>query len=528
MAEFVRITDVSPRDGLQNEPGVIPTERKVRLIELLSRTGADEIEITSFVSPKWVPQLGDAEEVVAGVLELMSRVRGEAHPPLPPGEGQGRGASSESQHSLPSLGDTKASHIPEKYPTAKRPPGAIERARQLRAGLTIPEKRLWSRLRADRLAALRFRRQHAIGPYIVDFYCPAAHLIIEIDGRSHQSPEAASADRQRSAYLAGQGLRVIRFTNDEILRSLDGVVKSIMREIDSPGSFQRSAPLPYPSPRGRGESGERQEPTERPRHESGDDEVPPPSGRGKGGGDSEHIPTPTNTSPLLSALVPNIRGLDRVLALNERAGFPLIGKVSVFTAASETFSQRNTNATIAQTIERFRPVVDAAIDADLDIRAYISCAISCPFEGAIAPSKVLEVAQMLDAIHIDEIDLGDTIGVAYPADIAALLSAFTDFPGDLTLHLHDTFGRAADCVRTALEMGIRSFDGSVAGLGGCPYASTPGNRAPGNIATELLNRTIRDAGYATNIDADALAEAAAYANRIVAESRVVGEESGQS
>lgn len=309
MGERVRITDVAPRDGLQNEPGVIPTADKVRLVDLLSATGVDEIEVSSFVSPKWVPQLGDAGEVFIGLAR-----------------------------------DTK--------------------------------------------------------------------------------PRA----------------------------------------------------------------------------------------------------------PVYSALVPNEQGMVSALAVNERAGRRLVGKVGVFTATSETFSKKNTNTTIAESIERFRPVVALAHENRMAVRGYVSCAIRCPFEGDIPPERVAAVAEQLLLLGVDELDLGDTIGAGTPETVRAMLDAVaagcpaafarrTEGPPKLTLHLHDTFGRAADCVREALKFGVRSFDGSVAGLGGCPYASTPGRRAPGNISTEILVRTIQDAGFETGVDLERLREAAAFASKIVAAAR---------
>jgi len=300
--ERVRITDVSPRDGLQNEQGVIPTMDKVELIRLLCQTGVDEVEVTSFVSPKWVPQLADALEV-----------------------------------------------------------------------------------------------------------CASLHPLLE-------------------------------------------------------------------------------------------------------------------TGPLLSVLVPNEKGLDAAVGVNARGR--VLSKVSVFTAASETFSKKNTNATIAETLERFRPVVALAHNEELLVRGYISSAIACPFEGAIAPQAVAKVSRRLVDLGVDEIDLGDTIGAGTPETVRAMLSAVRTELGDawlpadrLTLHLHDTFGRAAECVTAALDVGVRSFDGSVAGLGGCPYASTPGKRAPGNISTELLVKTVHDAGFATGVDMAKLEAAAAFARGIVAKSR---------
>jgi hydroxymethylglutaryl-CoA lyase len=296
MTRRVRITDVAPRDGLQNEPGVIDVASKVRLVELLARTGIDEIEVTSFVSPKWVPQLGDCAQV------------------------------------------------------------------------------------CDALATI---------------------------------------------------------ANDRW--------------------------------------------------------------------------------PMLSALVPNEKGLAGALDANRRAGRSLLRKVSVFTAASETFSQRNTNASVAETIRRFEPVVKGAREAGLLVRGYVSCIVACPFEGPVAPGRVREVADLLAAAGVDELDLGDTIGAGTPETIRAVLEdvgrshPLDDASRPVTLHLHDTFGRAAACVRTALDLGVRSFDGAAGGLGGCPYAAVEGQRAPGNISTELLVRTLREAGFEAGVDEMALAEAGRFA-----------------
>ncbi len=321
MAETVRITDVSPRDGLQNEAGIIPTADKVRLIELLCATGVDEVEVTSFVSPKWVPQLADAEEVC-------------------------------------------------------------------------------------RLLAYLLTENIGILPRWLSALVP-----------NQQGLESCFAAQE--------------YWTEWFDDSLDDIQRSLM-----------------------------------------------------------------------------------------------MNKASVFTAASETFCKRNTNATIAESLARFEPVVAVAHAELVSVRGYVSCAIACPFEGPIAPSAVASVASRLVALGVDEIDLGDTIGAGTPETVRALLTAVRSELGDswwtrerMTLHLHDTFGRAADCVKAALDMGVRSFDGSVAGLGGCPYASTPGKRAPGNISTELLVRTVHAAGYTTGVDLDKLEAAAAFAREIVAKSR---------
>ena len=313
---LVRITDVAPRDGLQNEAAIVPVADKVRLIRALIATGADEIEATSFVSPKWIPQLGDAEEVLAALC--------------------GREGIEASRH---------------------------------------------------------------------------------------------------------QGIK---------------------RE-----------------------------------------------------------------APVISALVPNERGFERAMLFHDRlkdAGYPGGLKIAVFTAASETFSKKNTNATIAETIERFRAFIPDARRAGMAVRLYISCVVSCPFEGPIAPIAVRDVADQLLALAPGgELDLGDTIGAATVRDLDALLDVFTDAErAALTLHLHDTFGRAAACVARALERGVRSFDGAAGGLGGCPYAGTPDRRAPGNISTETLVHAIREAGFRTHIDESSLAEAGILARELVGRARTAG------
>jgi hydroxymethylglutaryl-CoA lyase len=302
MPERIRITDVSPRDGLQNEPRAIPAADKVRLVQALAVSGVDEVEVSSFVSPRWIPQLGDAADVFA-------------------------------------------------------------------------------------------------------------------------------------ALAAGN--------------------------------------------------------------------------------------LPASSGPIFSALVPNEKGMESALRINQQAGRPVIGKIAVFTAASETFAQRNINASIAESIRRFEPVFTAARRQSLPVRGYISCIIECPFEGRIAPDKVGHVAQALCDAGADELDLGDTIGAAEAESITLLINQLLGRLGDdilarLTLHLHDTYGRAAECVREAVQLGIRSFDGAVAGLGGCPYASTAARRAPGNIDTHLLVRTVRDMGYTTGVDDEKLAEAAALARALLA------------
>ncbi len=235
-------------------------------------------------------------------------------------------------------------------------------------------------------------------------------------------------------------------------------------------------------------------------------------------------PSAKPASTIYSALVPNERGMEHLLKANQRAGFALIDKVSVFAAASETFSQRNTNASIAQTMERFKPVVQLAHAHGLMVRGYISCVVACPYEGAVEPRAVASVASQLIDLGIDEIDLGDTIGAAAPESISRVIATTLETLEEahgwsdasrLTLHLHDTTGRAAACAKAALKLGIRSFDASAAGLGGCPYASCEGRRAPGNIDTLTLCQAIEEAGFVHHIDTSALASAAAFARDLL-------------
>ncbi|MEE8155678.1 MAG: hydroxymethylglutaryl-CoA lyase [Phycisphaerales bacterium] len=196
-----------------------------------------------------------------------------------------------------------------------------------------------------------------------------------------------------------------------------------------------------------------------------------------------------------SALVPNDEGMRR--ALDAKAD-----KIAVFTAASETFSQKNTNAAIAQTLDRFKPVITQAKDAGLPIRGYISCVVACPYEGPIDPAQVRDVAAQLLDMGVDEIDLGETIGIAVPTDIDRLYEGLAGLlePAQTTLHLHDTRGTALACALRALQLGVASFDSSCGGLGGCPYAPN----AAGNLATEDLVYLCNRMGYETSVDLAAL------------------------
>ncbi|MEL6740903.1 MAG: hydroxymethylglutaryl-CoA lyase [Planctomycetota bacterium] len=233
------------------------------------------------------------------------------------------------------------------------------------------------------------------------------------------------------------------------------------------------------------------------------------------------------------ALVPNERGLVGALAANDAAGSRVIDTIAVFASASETFSQKNINTDIDGSLERFEPVIDRALTEGLRVRAYVSCVIACPFEGVIDPEDVGSLVLRLAELGAHEIDLGDTIGAGDEGTTAMMLTEVMGTLGDsdllpgLTLHPHDTFGRASDCVRAALDLGLRSFDGAAGGLGGCPFASTPQRRAPGNIATSTLRRTIEAAGFETSIDPSKLAIADAVASRILADAsaRSIGDAS---
>jgi len=199
-------------------------------------------------------------------------------------------------------------------------------------------------------------------------------------------------------------------------------------------------------------------------------------------------------------LVPNRRGLERA----ERAG---VDAVCVFTAASEPFTKANINMTIAESIDAFGPVIDRARELGWWTRGYVSTAFGCPYQGAVGEAAVVGVARQLLDLGIDELSIGDTIGVAGPADVrrvvGALLAAGID-ADRLAMHFHDTRGTALANVSAALELGIRAFDASTGGTGGCPYA--PG--AAGNLATEDLVYLLEREGLAHGIDLDRLLEAA--------------------
>jgi hydroxymethylglutaryl-CoA lyase len=192
-------------------------------------------------------------------------------------------------------------------------------------------------------------------------------------------------------------------------------------------------------------------------------------------------------------LVPNLKGMKRALAAGVRS-------IAVFTAASESFTRHNINATIEESLANFRPVVELAKQEAIPVRGYISTVFGCPYEGKVAPRQVLDVAQALLAMGIDELSLGDTIGVATPNQVVEVLDLLMGEGGipveKLAVHFHDTRGTALANVLTALQMGISIVDSSAGGLGGCPYA--PG--AAGNLATEDLVYMLNGLGIATGVD----------------------------
>jgi hydroxymethylglutaryl-CoA lyase len=216
------------------------------------------------------------------------------------------------------------------------------------------------------------------------------------------------------------------------------------------------------------------------------------------------VQAPPNVT--FSALCPNAKGLERALAV----GLP---EIAVFMSASETHNKKNTNKTIEQSFETFAEVVPPARDAGLRVRAYVSTVWGCPYEGQVPLSNSLNITRKLLDMGCYQVSLGDTIGVGTPIEVRDLLKVFLkEFsPSKLALHFHDTRGTALANALVGLELGIRDFDASVAGLGGCPYA--PG--AAGNLATEDLVYMLHGMGIQTGIDLDLLIEAGRVAEAVV-------------
>lgn len=206
-----------------------------------------------------------------------------------------------------------------------------------------------------------------------------------------------------------------------------------------------------------------------------------------------------------AVLTPNMRGLEAAL----EAG---ADEVAIFASASETFSQKNINCSIAESIERFRPVAELCRERGLLLRGYVSCVVECPYEGAIAPASAARVAGLLNDLGCYEISLGDTIGRGTAEAVDAMLAAVLErIPANrLAGHFHDTSGRALDNIVVALDRGLRVFDASAGGLGGCPYA--PG--AAGNVDTLAVNAFVTAKGFSTGLDVAKLEQAAAFARTL--------------
>jgi hydroxymethylglutaryl-CoA lyase len=196
-----------------------------------------------------------------------------------------------------------------------------------------------------------------------------------------------------------------------------------------------------------------------------------------------------------AALTPNLKGFEAALAARA-------DEVAIFASASEGFSRANLNASISESLDRFRPVAEAAAGAGMPVRGYVSCVTDCPFDGPVAPGDVARVVAALADMGVYEVSLGDTIGHGTPDTIRAMLAAVLDVlpAARLAGHYHDTRGRALDNIEASLALGLRVFDAAVGGLGGCPYA--PG--AAGNVATEAVHDRLTALGLETGLDRDLL------------------------
>jgi hydroxymethylglutaryl-CoA lyase len=210
---------------------------------------------------------------------------------------------------------------------------------------------------------------------------------------------------------------------------------------------------------------------------------------------------------IYAALTPNMKGLEAAL----EAG---ADEVAIFGAASESFSQKNINCSIAESLERFAPVAKAALAAGVSLRGYVSCVIACPYEGAVAPEQVRDVTQALLDLGCHQVSLGDTIGKGVPDDVCRLLDTVMEsiLSDKLAGHFHDTNGNALANVEIALKYGLGCFDSAIGGLGGCPYA--PG--AKGNLSTIPLVKMLHARGCDTGLDMAKLLAAEAYLRENIA------------
>lgn len=215
---------------------------------------------------------------------------------------------------------------------------------------------------------------------------------------------------------------------------------------------------------------------------------------------------PRRTGVRYSVLVPNLKGLEAALPTEP-------DEVVVFGAASEAFSQRNINCGIDESIERFRPVVEGARAAGLKVRGAISCALGCPYQGEVSLDDVERVVRLMKDIGVQHVGVADTIGVGTPRRAqAALERALKHYPlAEVSGHFHDTYGQALANIYACLELGVHSFDASIAGLGGCPYAKG----ATGNVATEDVVFMLHGLGIETGLDLDALVDAGAFISGVL-------------
>lgn len=205
-----------------------------------------------------------------------------------------------------------------------------------------------------------------------------------------------------------------------------------------------------------------------------------------------------NQKVTYAALTPNMRGFEAAMAVNA-------DEVAIFGAASESFSQKNINCSIEESLERFAPIMEAAKKANIKVRGYVSCVLGCPYEGDVAPEQVALVAEKLFAMGCYEISLGDTVGVGNPDSVTKMIQAVSArVPTDkLAVHFHDTYGQALTNIYAALQLGVKVVDSAIAGLGGCPYAKG----ASGNVATEDVVYMLNGLGITTGINFKKLLQA---------------------
>ena len=203
-----------------------------------------------------------------------------------------------------------------------------------------------------------------------------------------------------------------------------------------------------------------------------------------------------------SVLTPNMKGLEKALEVEAKA-------ISIFTAASEAFNQKNINCTIDESFERFAPMMKLALEKDLRVRGYVSCITHCPYSGAVSPADVLNVTDRLLDIGCAEVSLGETIGRATADDTRRVLGVMVGkLPVEqLALHCHDTHGQALENIAVGLEYGITTFDAAIGGLGGCPYAD---GQAKGNVATEAVVEFLQSKGCSINVNQENLSHALDY------------------